>query len=158
MSKNTRDPNTKTAKIAAPVRTLLRSLIRNKIRTEADKRALADFLERSVSFVNQMVYNAEGSLDAWIGAFVFAYKLDAETLAELFSDQSQAARKMSPLSPADQIWFGLDEILTDDEKFYWVSVVRAAIDLNRDLGVGPPTKSNPATALKAAESPPWTKD
>lgn len=157
MSRHTRDQDTKTAKLAAPFRTLLKALIRERIKTQSDKQALAEFLGRSLSFVNQMTYHGEGSLDAWIGAFVFAYQLDVGTLAQFFARQGETARKISPLSRADQLWFSLDEFLSDDQKYYWVSLMQAAINLETELGIEPRVRRKKPKRLQAAEKAPWPK-
>lgn len=157
MSKNTRDQDSKTAKIAAPFRDLLKTLLRHKLKTASDKQELADFLDRSVSFVNQMLYHGEGSLDAWIGALVFAYDLNVSTLTSFLAGEKRAVAKKRPTSQADKIWSDLDGSLTEAEKFYWISLVRTAIDLEQELGIERRRRKKQPTSLQAAESSPYTK-
>jgi len=135
VAKNTRDQKTRTAQLAQPFRELLKGLIRERIKTEADKRELAKFLDRSVSFVNQLIYHGEGGLDAWIGALTFAYQLDSRKLAELFDEHTKALRRMSPLSDADKLWFEFDSHMTHDEKYYWVNLIRVTLELESKFGV-----------------------
>jgi hypothetical protein len=149
VSKSTRDQATKTAQLAEPFRQLLKTLLRERVRTEAEKRTLAAFLDRSVSFVNQLVYHGEGGLDAWVGAFVYAYGLDIESLVHFFRHHTQTLRRLSPQTPADKIWFELDREITADEKFYWASLVRAGVALDRELGIQrQPASTRPASGAR----------
>lgn len=93
MARNTRNKASRTAKLAAPYRELLKNLIREKIRTEEDKRELAKFLNRSVSFVNQLVYYGEGGMDAWLGALTFSHHMDP-VKAEAFLRRIGNARRL----------------------------------------------------------------
>lgn len=135
MAKNTRDKDSRTAQLAEPFRDLLKSLIRERVKTEADKRELADYLNRSVSFVNQLIYYGEGGLDAWLGALTFAYQLDATKLATVFKNYKFNLRKISPLCEADKLWFEFDREMTDDTKFYWVSLIRATLELEKTFRI-----------------------
>ena len=129
MAKNTRDKASRTATLAAPIRELFRSLVRNKIQSEADKRELAKYLNRSVSFVNQLIYYGEGGMDAWIGALAFTFKIDTSKCAALIRDYALFLRKLSPLSEADKTWFSLDKTLSEEDKLYWLGVIQAAIEI-----------------------------
>lgn len=95
LAKNTRDKASRTATLAAPYREILKTMVRERIKTEADKRELAAYLDRSVSFVNQLIYYGEGGMDAWIGTLTFTHGLKVSAFTALLKDNGALLRKVS---------------------------------------------------------------
>lgn len=87
--------NNKTTQIAAPIREFLRQTVKQKIRTKADREALAEFLGQAPSSVSNLL-KGEGGLDTWVAALVFCYGLKPESLLELLGNFQALARRQKP--------------------------------------------------------------
>lgn len=94
-------------KIADGLRGVFQELLKEFVKTKADREALAKVLNRSPGHIKQMVYKGEGGLDAWTKAFAYFYQLDLATLKNL----KQELRKRSPVEDSDRIWFSIREDL-----------------------------------------------
>jgi plasmid maintenance system antidote protein VapI len=91
----TRKKNRKTAEIAAPVREFLRRAIKQKIRTNSERKALANFLGQAPTSVSNLL-KGEGGLDTWVAALVHCYDLKPETMLEIIENYAALIRKYQP--------------------------------------------------------------
>jgi plasmid maintenance system antidote protein VapI len=91
----TRKKNSKTAAIAAPVREYLRHAIKQKIKTNKDREALAKFLGQSPTSISNLL-KGEGGLDTWVAALAFCYDLKPETMLEMMENYHVLLHKLNP--------------------------------------------------------------
>lgn len=126
-----RRKNQQLAERAAPIRALLQKLIHRKLKSKADREALAEFIGQEVSSVNNMIYSGEGGLDSWIGALAYCYKIEPKSAEKLFSELELFFRKTHPLSKADQLYFELAEQLSEDQLAFLLGLIKASIKLGR---------------------------
>lgn len=87
--------NSRTTEIAAPIREFLRQTVKKKIRTKADREALAKFLGQAPSSVSNLL-KGEGGLDTWVAALVFCYDLKPEALLEMLENYQALVRRQKP--------------------------------------------------------------
>lgn len=125
--------DTVTAKRARPIRAALQSLIRERVKTREETQRLADFLGQSVASVQSMLYQGEGGMDSWISALIFCYQLEPEKITKFLAEYKDALRRPHPARDSDKLWFGLDQFMTEDEKYYWASLIKASVRIQRDL-------------------------
>ena len=110
-------------------------MLKRQVGTKKEKVELAEFLGLTTSAVDGMLYYGKGGLDAWISAFIFCYDLDLETIQTFFTNYESVTRKMKPTKKSDQIWYELDEKLSEEEKYYWVNILKASEEVQEYLQV-----------------------
>lgn len=114
-------------------RKFLKELLNARIRTKKDREELARKMGVSIHYINSMLYRQEGGIDAWASALSITYDLKAKDIGNLFLLLKSSIQKAVPLSKADEVWQKLDDILDENEKFYWISLLRALIVADRDF-------------------------
>jgi hypothetical protein len=124
---------TMVSKRARPIRELLQTLVRDRIKTKLDKQKLADFLEQSVGSIDAMLYKGEGGLDSWISALMFCYDMNPSNIKDFILNHQATVRRNKAVRESDKRWFDLDSLMTEDEKFYWVSLITTSIRLQKEL-------------------------
>lgn len=102
--------------------------------TKEKKEELSRYLEKSFPTVDSLVYKGKGSFSSWINAILYRFELDPETVVKSLEHLSTSTRKQYSHRPSDKIWFELDKDLSEDEKFYWASLIKAAVALEREIG------------------------
>jgi hypothetical protein len=126
-----RRSNQQLADRAAPVRAMLQKLIHRKVKTKAEREALAKFLGQAVSSVNGMIYEGLGGLDSWIGALIFCYKIEPKMVEKFFDEMDHFLRKSRPSSKADKLYLELSESLPEDDIVFLLGLIGASIKLGR---------------------------
>ncbi len=121
------------AKRARPIRELLQSLVRDRVKTRIEKQKLAEFLGQSVGSLDAMLYRGEGGLDSWISALIYCYELSPEVIKDFVLNYRANVRRSSSMRESDRRWFDLDSEMSEDEKFYWVSLMAVSVKLQREL-------------------------
>jgi hypothetical protein len=116
-------------KIALYVRELLRNLLKTHVKNNAEREKLAGILGQSTSNVKNMLYRGEGSLDSWVTAFSHYYGIDEKGIDKLY----RAIVKMHPVTAPDKIYFELSEKLEPDRLYYFMCLIRAAADMEKDF-------------------------
>ncbi len=124
------------AERAKPVRTLFQALLKDHIKTQDEKQALAEFLGQSIPAVESMLYQGSGGLDSWISAFIFCYQLDVAKIEAFLQSYRTIFRKTKNSRLSDRLWFALDEFLSEDEKASWAALIRSSIELSLHLRGG----------------------
>ena len=114
-------------------REFLKELLNAKIRTKKDREALAEKMGVSIHYVNSMLYRQEGGIDAWASALSIAYDIKAKDIGSLFALLKTSLRKAAPVSRADELWQQLDELVDENEKFYWLSLLHAMVVADREF-------------------------
>lgn len=114
-------------------RKFLKELLNAKIRTKKDREDLAQKMGVSTHYINSMLYRQEGGIDAWASALSIAYDIKAKDIGNVFMLLKTSLRKAVPISKADELWVKLDELVDENEKFYWISLLHALIISDRDF-------------------------
>jgi hypothetical protein len=122
-----------TAERALPIRELLQSLIRDRVKTREEKEKLAAFLDQAVSSIDAMMYYGEGGLDSWISALMHCYDLKPEVIQNFFTSYRLALRKTKRIDESDRLWLSLEDELDANAKYYWASLIRASLSLEKEL-------------------------
>ena len=128
-----KDKNTKLAQRATSVRGFLQSILKNKINCKKSRLELAEFLGLSHSAVEKMIYKGEGSLDAFVSSIIFAYQIDDQHFEQFLEKAFLTIKKSGPISLPDKIWYDLDSLMSQDQKLYWASLIKAAHELEQKL-------------------------
>lgn len=118
-------------KFATPIRTLLQTLIRQKIKTGPDREKLASFLGLRTASLSNMLYKGEGGLNQWIAALVYCYELKIDDITYFFENYSSFEKKLGQLKPAQRDWIVLGNRLNDRDKAFISSVITMVRDLHR---------------------------
>lgn len=123
---------TQAEKRAELIKEALSDLIREVAKDKEGKERLAKFLGKSVHAIEGMAYQNKGSFESWINAVLFLFDLEAQDAANGIKDLHQIVRKKRPLSESDKIWFEeIDRLFTEEDKIYWLSLMRYAARLRR---------------------------
>lgn len=113
-------------KLAAPIRNLLQSLVRQKIKTAADREKLASFLGLKSTSVSNMLYKGEGGLNQWIAALVYCYDIKIDDITYFFENYSSLEKKVGQMTAAQRDWIALGNRLNDQDKAFIANVVTMA--------------------------------
>lgn len=113
------------------VKKALMRLIREVANNKDRKKQLAEFTGLSLSAIDALAYNGRGSFSSWINALLFRFEVPADGLADVLKKLEHITRKERSTRPSDTIWFELDQLLTEDDKYYWASIIRYAAELKR---------------------------
>lgn len=114
-------------------RKFLKELLNAKVRTKKDRDDLAQKMGVSSHYINSMLYRQEGGIDAWASALSIAYDIKVKDIGSIFTLLKTSVRKAAPLSMADELWNRLDELVDENEKFYWISLLHGLIVADRDF-------------------------
>jgi hypothetical protein len=114
-------------------RRFLSELLRARIKTKNDRESLARAMNVSIHQVATMLYRAEGGFDAWASALSIAYGLKVKDVNGLFVLLKQAFKQTAPLSKSDEVWTKLDELVDENEKYYWVTMLQGLITADREF-------------------------
>ena len=115
---------------AKEFRDFCQTLIRDRVKSRVARQELADSLGLSVSAVEAMTYRGVGSFETFVGALVFLCQADLDSLKKIILDRREPARRSRPTRESDKLWYELDLELTEEEKIYWVSMIRAASQIH----------------------------
>ncbi len=117
---------------AKPIRQQFQALLKEHIKSKADKKALAEFLGQSLASIDLMLYRGGGGLDSWISAFIFCFGIDADTVKSFLKD-FKLVFKGRKATLSNDLWDELDKIMSEEEKVNWISLVKASAELNLHL-------------------------
>jgi len=127
-------------KRAEPIRKLLQELLKDRVRTEADKEGLAAYLGKSKATVNKMLYEGSIGLDVWVNALIHTYSLDVEALRQFIKGLPAVLEKQLPATDADRLWGEVTSILSQKEKIYYGNLLKCSVEANRTLEGKKPSK------------------
>lgn len=119
--------SSKTKNLGLLARTLFQELLKEHVKTSADREKLAKFLDISESAVRGMVYAGTGGLDNWINAFAYYYKINESTIKNL----KVALKKEYPINESDKVWFDIKT--SEARKLKLALVARAVFQIEEDL-------------------------
>lgn len=111
------------------IKKAIQDLARDSYSSRAEKELLAKFLGKSLSAIDQFLYEGKGSVETYINVLLYRFALDEKSILHTLQNYKLERRREVPLKKSDRIWFELDESLTEDEKMYWLSLIRHAIRL-----------------------------
>lgn len=132
--KKARENKTAVMKAAGEFREFCLALVRDRVNDRKTKQELADALGITLGGVDSFLYYGKGSLDTYVGALFYVYKVDLKTLKSFLLNFREHLKKISPSRPSDKIWSELDRYWSEDEKEYWAYLLRAAARMNYTLG------------------------
>jgi hypothetical protein len=119
---------------ARPIRSALQILIRDRIKSRAEKESLAKFMGQSLSAIDAMLYYGEGGLDSWISAFIYCYGLEPDAISRIVQSYRADSRRLQPLGVGERAWLEVEQGLSDEAKLYWASMIRASKGIESELG------------------------
>lgn len=95
--------SSKSKNIGELTRSLFQDLLREHVKTSADRRKLASVLGVSESTIKGMLYNGSGGLDTWVNALAHFYPINESNLRNF----NVTLKKDFAVSEADKIWFSI---------------------------------------------------
>lgn len=110
------------------MREFLRQAIKQKIRTNKDRAALATFLGQAPTSVSNLL-KGEGGLDTWVAALVYCYGIKAETMLEMIENYTALMRKYKP-TESDRIAAQID--LPEAKRKILFSALLTALSIEKD--------------------------
>ena len=114
-------------------RKFLKELLNAKVRTKKDREDLAHKMGVSTHYINSMLYRQEGGIDALASALSISYDIKAKDIGSVFTLLKTSLHKAAPICKADELWNKLDELVDENEKFYWISLLHALIVSDREF-------------------------
>ena len=114
---------------AAVITDALRQVLLEEIDSKAKKEQLATFMGLSVAGVEALLYLGKGSVSSWINAFLYRFQLDEKQVVDGLKNFSREVRRNTPTRESDQLWFALDEPMSEEDKVFWANLIQAAADL-----------------------------
>lgn len=99
--------------------------------TRPAKEKMAKAVGLSVSAIDQFLYEGKGSAGTFINVFLYVFGVDEKTVLANLKQISELLRRQKPTRKSDSLWFQLDNDLTEDEKMYWLSIMRHAARLKK---------------------------
>ncbi len=105
------------------IRTLLQELAKAHIRTGEEKALAAKHTSLSKSYIDQMIYQGKGGLDAWVELLLYIYGLKPHQLEPLVAEAVKTLRKGKPLSEGQASFIKFAETLDEDRLQFWSSLI-----------------------------------
>ena len=114
---------------AQAIKKALRDSAREVATSRAAKEKMAKFAGLSVSAIEQFIYEGKGSAGTFINVFMFLFGIDEKTILGNLKQSADVIRRQKPQRKSDSIWFDLDREMTEEEKIYWLNIIRHAVRL-----------------------------
>ena len=117
--------------VAVSIRKLLQDLLREHVKTAADRHNLAEQIGCSTGHVQSMLYEGKGGLDTWAKAFAYFYEFDAATLKNL----KYELKRRRPLEGADKSWAQIQTELnaSEEDRYFLARCAYEACRIKQEL-------------------------
>ncbi|MFW7379516.1 MAG: hypothetical protein ACOH5I_11955 [Oligoflexus sp.] len=109
--------------IAEPARRAAQALLRECLKTQAERKRVAETLGKSLRTINSLIYEGKGGFDLMIAGLIVAYRLDENSLELFVESFNQFLRSEYTVSNLDKRWQALDKLMSEKEKERWIIVM-----------------------------------
>lgn len=105
------------------IRLLLQELAKGHIKTAEDKAKASKQTSLSKSYIDQMIYQGKGGLDAWLELLLYIYDLKPDQLEPLIIEVVKSLKKSRPISEGQAAFIKFAETLNEDRLQFWSSLI-----------------------------------